>query len=101
VSANRLEITGRIVDIQPLRYTLAGVPIVGFRVAHQSEQTEAQTTCRIECEMAVMAVDKMASRAARLQAGDEVRMEGFLARKGRTYPQLVLHAQRIQLLQRG
>jgi len=34
-AANRIEISGVVTELQSLRYTPAGVPVVEFRLAHE------------------------------------------------------------------
>lgn len=81
-----------------LRYTPAGVPLLGFRIEHESRQTEAGIERDVLCEVAAVALAESAVKAARFKVGDAVRMEGFLARRSRNSTQLVLHANFIELL---
>jgi primosomal replication protein N len=98
VGCNTVELSGRLMEIEPLRHTPAGMPVVHFTVAHASSQMEAGHERRVECEVKGVALGEPASGMARLKAGDEIRVHGFLNRKNRMSAQLVLHATRTELL---
>ncbi|MEW5942625.1 MAG: primosomal replication protein N [Pseudomonadota bacterium] len=91
-------LSGRITALDALRHTPAGVPLLGFRIGHESRQVEAGVERDVHCEVAAMALAENAVKAARFKVGDAVRLEGFLARKSRNSTQLVLHANLIELL---
>jgi primosomal replication protein N len=74
-----------------LRFTPAGVPIVRFRVAHASQQREAGAERQVEMEMACIAVEGLARLVAAAALGAELMTTGFVARKGKSSRQLVLH----------
>jgi len=57
---NQLTLAGTLVARDALRYTPAGVPIVSFRVAHASQQSEAGAARQVEMEMACVAVEERA-----------------------------------------
>lgn len=96
---NTVELTGRLKDIEPLRHTPAGMPLVHFTIAHVSSQVEAGHERRVECEVRGVALGEPAARMARWQAGDAIRVQGFLNRKNRMSAQLVLHAIRTELME--
>jgi primosomal replication protein N len=88
---NRLTLAGTLVARDALRYTPAGIPIVRFRLAHASRQHEAGTARTIEMEMACVATEELARLIAATPLGAGVNATGFIARKGRSSGQLVLH----------
>lgn len=94
---NRLAIDGKIVAIDALRFTPAGIPALNFTLGHSSRQVEAGTEREVECEMAVLALGEVAQQASRQQVGGALRVEGFLAKKSRNSSALVLHANKIEL----
>jgi len=98
VGCNTVELSGRVIEIEPVRHTPAGMPVVHFTVAHVSTQMEAGHERRVECEVKAVALGEPAASMARLKAGDEITVHGFLNRKNRMSAQLVLHAIRTELL---
>jgi primosomal replication protein N len=93
---NRVSLHGRLVELDALRYTPAGVPIVKFRLAHESEQSEGGAVRKVDCEVAGVAFEAEAKLLASARLGAEMSITGFLDRKGRTSRQVVLHATRIE-----
>ena len=83
--------------MEALRYTPAGVPALNFTISHASEQVEAGNRREVQCEVASLALDKAAMLASRFNVGDDVLVEGFLARRSRNSAQLVLHVNAVEL----
>jgi primosomal replication protein N len=96
---NQTVICGKIIEIGSLRYTPAGVPVTEFRIIHVSRQIEAGKPRRVECEVAAVALAQMAESIARITPGTRVKLAGFLAKKGRMSLQLVLHVNKIDLIE--
>jgi primosomal replication protein N len=92
VEANEVALTGELATIEPLRYTPAGIPLLGFRLLHRSRQTEAGLKRQVECEMGGVAMAEVAVAMSRLKPGQAVKLSGFLNRKNRLSTQLILHA---------
>ena len=92
MEANEIALTGELSVIEPLRYTPAGVPLLGFKLMHRSRQTEAGLKRQVECEMGGVAMAEVAVAMSRFKAGQAVRVRGFLNRKNRMSAQLILHA---------
>jgi primosomal replication protein N len=97
VACNRTRICGRIIDKGSLRHTPAGVAVLRFLLAHRSEQQTGQSRRRVECLIPAMAFEALAETIARWPRDAQVVCEGYLTRKSRTEPQLVLHVQTIEL----
>lgn len=97
MDANTVEITGTLREIEPLRHTPAGIPLVSFVLAHASSQIEAGHARRVECEVKGVALGEPATRMTGYKAGDEITVQGFLNRRNRMSAQLVLHATRTEL----
>ena len=95
---NRLAIDATLATRDALRHTPAGVPAIDAVLMHRSEQREAGSLRRVECEIAAVAFGAIAETIARLPVGAEVRCEGFLARRWRTGLTLALHVDRIERL---
>ena len=92
MDANEVALSGEIVAVEPLRYTPAGIPLLNFRLAHRSRQTEAGLKRQVECELGGVAMAEVAVAMSRLKPGQNVRVTGFLNRKNRMSQQLILHA---------
>ncbi len=99
VASNRIVLNGRIVAIDALRHTPAGIPALNLTLAHHSRQTEAGMEREVECEIAVIALGEQAQQTAHCKVGDSLRIQGFLARKSRNSTHLVLHANRIESIE--
>lgn len=94
--ANELTLTGKITERDALRHTPAGIALVNFRVVHESEQTEAGAARQVRAEVACLAVEEQARLVVAAPLGSAIKVSGFLAAKGRTGKQLVLHVERIE-----
>ena len=92
MDVNEVALTGELTVIEPLRYTPAGIPRLGFRLAHRSSQAEAGVRRQVECEVGGVAMAEVALAMARFQPGQPVTVKGFINRKNRMSAQLVLHA---------
>ncbi len=101
MDVNAVDLTGRLTEIEPLRHTPAGIPLLNFRLSHTSMQLEAGYKRQVECEVRGVALGVPATEMARLKTGDEVQVTGFFDRKNRMSAQLVLHAIRTELLKEG
>jgi primosomal replication protein N len=93
---NRVSLHGTLVELDALRYTPAGIPIVKFRLSHESSQSEAGAVRKVGVEVAGVAFESEAKLLAAAKLGAQMSVTGFLDRKGRTSRQLVLHATRIE-----
>ena len=98
MDANAVSLAGTLAEIETLRHTPAGLPLLQFRLAHKSLKVEAGFKRQVECEVACVAMGEAATRLSKLKAGAEVKVTGFLNRKNRMSVQLVLHATRTELL---
>jgi primosomal replication protein N len=99
--ANRIVLGGRLVELDTLRHTPAGVPIIKFRLQHDSVQIEAGRERKVSCEIAAVAVDREAKLLAAAKLGSNLTVTGFLAAKSQTSRMPVLHAKEIQYENEG
>jgi primosomal replication protein N len=97
LSSNRCVIDGELLELDDLRYTPAGIPRIGLKVRHASTQQEAGVSRQIQCDIPAVALGEAAQQAGRLQIGQSVRVEGFLAQRSLRIAQLVLHIDNINL----
>ena len=93
--------TGGIAGVGGFSFTPAGLPLMAFRIGHVSEQIEAGFKRKVECEIPAIAMGDPAQVVAGWKAGDSIKAAGFLARKSQHSQQLVLHLNRIELIERG
>jgi primosomal replication protein N len=96
IPGNRLTLAGTLAARDALRHTPAGVPIVKFQVAHASRQDEAGAAREVEVELACVAVEALARLIAAAPLGAGLVTTGFLARKGKSSRQLVLHVTELE-----
>ncbi len=93
---NRLVISGTLNQIETLRYSPAGVPIVEAVVHHRSSQTLATQLRQVECELTVQASGSLANQLTQLTVGTQVKLEGALNRRSVNSRQLILILNRIE-----
>jgi len=94
--ANRVTIAGRLIELDVLRHTPAGIPMLKFRLQHDSVQTEAGGERKVSCEIAAVAFEREAKLLAAAKLGSNVTVTGFLAAKSRSSRTLMLHATEIE-----
>jgi len=99
VPANKVEISGVVTELKALRYTPAGVPVVEFRLRHQSERVEAGSTRKVEAEVEALAFEAQARLIAGASLGRALKAEGFLCAKSRTSKKPVLHVTNIEFVE--
>jgi len=95
---NRVEIDGRVVASDGLRRTPAGLPSLSLRIEHESGQREAGHDRRVSCELETIAFGEPATKMTGLKQGDQVRLTGFLERKGLRDPRPILHVTAHELI---
>jgi primosomal replication protein N len=96
---NQLVLSGNLIELDALRHTPAGIPVVNFRLSHASEQIEAGCMRAVQCEVAGVAFERDARLMAAAKLGMQVKVTGFLASKSRDSKQLVLHATNIEFVE--
>jgi primosomal replication protein N len=99
VPANRVEISGVVAELKALRYTPAGIPVVEFRLRHQSERIEAGATRQVEAEIDAVAFETQARMIAGGTLGRSLKAEGFLCAKSRRSKKPVLHVTNIEFVE--
>jgi primosomal replication protein N len=93
---NRLVISGALIQVDPVRYSPAGVPIAEAVILHRSSQTVAAQARQVECELTVQASGPLAGQLAQLSSGTQVKLEGALNRRSVNSRQLILILNRIE-----
>ena len=95
---NKLELTGEVLQIDALRYTPAGIPLVSFVLRHLSEQIEAGMGRRVECEVNAVVMGELAERTKAIKAETAINVSGFISRRSLKSTQLVLHITRLEII---
>jgi len=93
---NNLTLQAEVVQIEPLRYTPAGLPLLSVVLRHVSEQVEAGMKRKVECEVNAVAIGDLA--LTKLALGTQIRVTGFLAKRSLKSTQLVMHINQIAVL---
>ncbi len=92
MSRNEILLSGRVRNLEPLRHTPAGIPLLSFELAHESRQTEAQHDRTVQLDLSVMVLGDLAVEMARLEQDQPVLVKGFLTRRSVKSASVVLHA---------
>ncbi|HWS74492.1 MAG TPA: primosomal replication protein N [Quisquiliibacterium sp.] len=99
MTANRVELQGRLAAREALRFSPAGIPILSASLQHESGQQEAGSQRKVELEIAVVFAGRLAESADRIALGAGLQVRGFLAPRRRSSKQLVLHVTEFELIE--
>jgi len=97
--ANRVELSGRLVELGALRHTPAGIPAIEFRVRHESEALEAGAKRKVSAEVEAIAFEGQARLVSGSAPDRALRLQGFLCAKSRRSKKLVLHVTNIEFVE--
>ena len=99
MALNRLELSGRLLELGKLRHTPAGVAALEFKLAHESEQDEAGGRRQVQAEIGAIAFEAQARLLAGRPLGSALRVQGFLSAKSKRAKRLVLHVTNIEFVE--
>ena len=99
MARNRVELSGRLLELGQLRHTPAGVAALEFKLAHESEQEEAGVTRKVQAEIGAIAFEAQARLVAGRPLGSPVKVEGFLSAKSKRAKRLMLHVTNIEFVE--
>ena len=85
-----------ISQLKALRYTPAGVPVVEFRLKHESERMEAGAKRKVSAEIDAIAFEAQARLVAGSALGRRLRADGFLCAVSKRSQKTVLHVTSIE-----
>ena len=85
-----------ITQLKALRYTPAGIPVIEFRLKHESEREEAGAKRKVSAELDAIAFEAQARLLAGSELGRPLKAEGFLSAKSRQSSKPVLHVTNIE-----
>ncbi|MGA7595646.1 MAG: primosomal replication protein N [Gallionella sp.] len=91
MARNQVVISGELIALEGLRYTPAGVARVALTISQASRQFEANGLRQVQCEVNALAFAEVADKAARFAVGQNVILQGFLARQSIRSRQPILH----------
>ena len=97
--SNHTLLIGRLIELAALRYTPAGIPVLNFRIAHESQQIEAGVKRSVDCEVSAVLLGTAAQLLAGAKPGDMLKLNGFLAAKSLKSRTLVLHVNEFEFLE--
>ncbi|MBV2181804.1 MAG: primosomal replication protein N [Castellaniella sp.] len=92
---NRVELAAHLVEIEPLRHTPAGLPVLRMRMEHESQVLEAGLSRKVTLGLNAVALGDPALALAKSPVGSQVRIVGFLAPQRQGSDRLVLHIQQL------
>lgn len=96
---NHIYLQVRVVEVKPLRFTPAGIPVQELMLEHCGEAIEAGHQRNIEFVIAGCAIGEIANQLQNVVLGAVIRVEGFLAAARKNSTKLVLHIQAVQFSQ--
>jgi primosomal replication protein N len=96
---NEVRLDAVLAELQPMRRTPAGVPVLNCLLAHESKQFEAGLTRDVSVELQAVVVGELAAVLAAAAPGMKIRATGFLAAKSLRSRAPVLHLNKIEFLQ--
>ena len=99
MALNRLELSGRLLELGPLRHTPAGVAALEFKLVHESELEEAGVKRKVQAEIGAIAFEAQARLIAARPLGSGLRVQGFLSAKSARAKKLVLHVTNVEFVE--
>jgi primosomal replication protein N len=95
---NQFQLVAQVVEREMLRYSPGGIPIVSGKLAHSSQQLEAQVSRLVELEISALAIGEISGQFNQLDLGKDYQFTGFMARRNRNSKGLVFHVIEIQAI---
>ncbi len=89
--SNRVRLRAKLVALGDLRYTPAGIAVLGAGLRHQGAVAEAGLERQLDFELEAIALGDAAQRLGRQAMGTELDIDGFLAPRSRRARSLILH----------
>ena len=79
IFTNQLVLSATIIEVEPLRYTPAGLPALNLRLEHASEISEAGLSRQVKVNIRSVALGAVAEQLAVQDIGSKGAFKGFLA----------------------
>jgi primosomal replication protein N len=84
------------VELSALRYTPAGIPVIEFKLDHESEQDEAGTRRQVKAQISAVAFEAQARLVSKMKLNSGLQVKGFLSARTSRSKKLVLHVTNIE-----
>ena len=97
--SNTLCIVGKLIELAPMRYTPAGIPMTSCLLGHESRQVENGIERNVMCELQTVALGELAKTLGGAAAGMNIEATGFLAAKSQRSKMPVLHLTNIKFVE--
>jgi len=97
VSRNTIMLCGTLISREELRHTPAGMPALGFRIGHASEQIEAGLSRNVHLEIDGVALGEVAEKLSRAPLAGQYSFQGFLALRSKQSRMPVLHVNKFEV----
>jgi len=98
-ASNRVDLTGIVTDLGPLRHTPAGIAVIDFAIQHDSVMHEAGAPRQVSARIEAVAFDTLARLLSGAALGRAVRASGFLAARSRRSTRPVLHVTQLEFIE--
>ncbi len=98
MSRNQFVLDGEVIEVDALRHTPAGVPVMSMKLKHESQQDEAGNPGTAQFEISAVAFGDTAIDLSIIQPGQTLSVKGFMNRKNRFSDYPVLHITQFKLI---
>ena len=98
MNCNLTTICGKLIKLNQIRYTPAGIEVIEFEINHSSTQLEASIHRQVTCDITAIAMSHLAKIVSSLTLETSIKLTGFLAKKSKMSSQLVLHVSQIDII---
>jgi primosomal replication protein N len=98
LSRNQFVLDGEVIEVDALRHTPAGVPVMSLKLKHESQQEEAGGPSTAQFEISAVAFGDIAIDLSIIQPGQTLSVKGFMNRKNRFSDYPVLHITQFKLI---
>ncbi|MBL8510747.1 MAG: primosomal replication protein N [Betaproteobacteria bacterium] len=99
MSVNAVVLEGTIVSREVLRVSPGGVAVLNLTLKHESLQHEGGAEVMVEVEIEAVAFGDVAHALNGVTEDSSISIKGFLSRKNRFSPMLMLHITQFKLPQ--
>lgn len=93
---NQLVLSAVVIEVNPMRYTPAGLPALEMVLQHESDVQQAGHQRRIELTITAIAFGDMALLLADVVLGSSLLIKGFLAPSRKGSSRMILHIQQAE-----
>lgn len=93
---NSLQLSGRLLELAPLRHSPAGIPVAGGKLEHASRREEAGVMREVAVELEFVLLGPTATLLASAPLGTKVTLTGFLAAKSLKSARPVMHVETVE-----